>query len=514
MKPGLQQTKWLRVPLCTFFSAVAVFAALALVAKANPAYANDDDDTDSGPNNLQNYPENLSATASGGTGTIKGKLVSQDGNYTIEFFSNVTCDNSGFGEGQKYLGLKTVTVSGGAVNFESVSFTLNAGDHVTATATDSAGNTSEFSNCATVTGPTLPTISIDNVTHNEGDSGTTAFTFTVSNPSGDAVSFNYETQDGTAAAPSDYTSIATTSTGFAQGETSKQITVFVNGDTAFESSETFFVKLSSISGATTSNDTGTGTITNDDSPLISGHVDYCITPSDNVPGVTIGVTGSQTTSTTTDSIGNYSINLPEGGNYTLTPTKAALAPLAPGIDTADVVGAQRQFLGLTSLIGCALTAADATEDSTIDTVDAIAIQHFFLGQSSGNVGKYQFSPASRSYSSLTSAQASQDFDTLILGDVIASYADRAGGPSQDAAGSNSIEVPSTVAAVALPEVAGDAAVLVDPYDPEAIADAIYRVLTDEALRCGLRQKGLARAREFSWEASVGRVREIYGQVNG
>ena len=64
----------------------------------------------------------------------------------------------------------------------------------------------------------------------------------------------------------------------------------------------------------------------------------------------------------------------------------------------------------------------------------------------------------------------------------------------------------------LPEVAGDAAVLVDPYDPEAIADGIHRVLTNDQLRQELRQKGLARARQFSWEASVRRVREIYGEV--
>jgi glycosyltransferase involved in cell wall biosynthesis len=68
-------------------------------------------------------------------------------------------------------------------------------------------------------------------------------------------------------------------------------------------------------------------------------------------------------------------------------------------------------------------------------------------------------------------------------------------------------------ASSLPEVAGDAAMLVDPYDPEAIADGMYRVLTDEALRRDLRQRGLARARQFSWEASVRRVREIYVLVS-
>ena len=50
----------------------------------------------------------------------------------------------------------------------------------------------------------------------------------------------------------------------------------------------------------------------------------------------------------------------------------------------------------------------------------------------------------------------------------------------------------------LPEVVGDAALMIDPYEPDAIADAMRRVLTDEGLRADLRRRGLARAREFSW----------------
>jgi glycosyltransferase involved in cell wall biosynthesis len=64
----------------------------------------------------------------------------------------------------------------------------------------------------------------------------------------------------------------------------------------------------------------------------------------------------------------------------------------------------------------------------------------------------------------------------------------------------------------LPEVAGDAALLVDPYDPTSIADGIYTVLTDVSVRRDLRQRGLARARQFSWETSVRRVREIYDEA--
>jgi glycosyltransferase involved in cell wall biosynthesis len=64
----------------------------------------------------------------------------------------------------------------------------------------------------------------------------------------------------------------------------------------------------------------------------------------------------------------------------------------------------------------------------------------------------------------------------------------------------------------LPEVVGDAAMLVDPLQPEAIADAMRRVLTDSTLRADLRARGLARARQFSWERSIRRVRQIYGEV--
>ncbi len=64
----------------------------------------------------------------------------------------------------------------------------------------------------------------------------------------------------------------------------------------------------------------------------------------------------------------------------------------------------------------------------------------------------------------------------------------------------------------LPEVVGDAALMIDPYEPEAIADAIRRVLGDAELRATLRSRGLARAREFSWERSIRRVRQIYDEV--
>jgi glycosyltransferase involved in cell wall biosynthesis len=80
-------------------------------------------------------------------------------------------------------------------------------------------------------------------------------------------------------------------------------------------------------------------------------------------------------------------------------------------------------------------------------------------------------------------------------------------PPLEAMASGTPVVTSNVSS--LPEVAGDAAVLVNPYDAIDIKDGIKRVLTDPELREDLRRKGLQRAREFSWERSVARTREIY-----
>jgi glycosyltransferase involved in cell wall biosynthesis len=83
-------------------------------------------------------------------------------------------------------------------------------------------------------------------------------------------------------------------------------------------------------------------------------------------------------------------------------------------------------------------------------------------------------------------------------------------PPLEAMASGTPVVTSNVSS--LPEVAGDAAVLVDPYDPHAIAEGIYQVLSDEQLRRALRLKGVARAGQFSWEQSVRRVHAIYEEV--
>ena len=64
-------------------------------------------------------------------------------------------------------------------------------------------------------------------------------------------------------------------------------------------------------------------------------------------------------------------------------------------------------------------------------------------------------------------------------------------------------------ATSLPEVAGDAALQIDPHDAQAWADGIVKVLLDAALRQKMIADGLKRAREFSWERTARETREIY-----
>ena len=66
----------------------------------------------------------------------------------------------------------------------------------------------------------------------------------------------------------------------------------------------------------------------------------------------------------------------------------------------------------------------------------------------------------------------------------------------------------------LPEAAGDAALLVDARSPEALADALRRVVSDSGLAAELSAGGLARAREMSWTASARRLRSLYRAVSG
>lgn len=65
---------------------------------------------------------------------------------------------------------------------------------------------------------------------------------------------------------------------------------------------------------------------------------------------------------------------------------------------------------------------------------------------------------------------------------------------------------------ALPEIAGDAALIVSPRDVRGLARTLRRILDDEPLRRDLRARGLRRAQEFSWERTARETQEVYRKV--
>src|SRR5204862_4700747 len=124
----------------------------------------------------------------------------------------------------------------------------------TSSSDGSACSAVDSQNVCTTISVTAPSFSIDDVSHNEGDAGTTSYTFTVTKTGTTSftTSVNFNTVDGSATtADNDYQSNTGTLT-FGPADTQMQITVLVNGDTNFEPNETFTVHLSGASGATIS----------------------------------------------------------------------------------------------------------------------------------------------------------------------------------------------------------------------------------------------------------------------
>ncbi|MCZ8114188.1 Ig-like domain-containing protein [Silanimonas sp.] len=116
-------------------------------------------------------------------------------------------------------------------------------------------------------GTPTPSLSINDVSLAEGDSGTTTATFTVSlsQPAGPGgVSFDISTGDGTATAGSDYVALALTGQSIAAGDSSATFAVTINGDGTVEANETFFVNVTNVTGANVGDAQGLGTISNDD----------------------------------------------------------------------------------------------------------------------------------------------------------------------------------------------------------------------------------------------------------
>jgi T1SS-143 domain-containing protein len=215
-----------------------------------------------------------------------------------------------------------------------------------------------------------PTLSIDDVTVNEA-AGTATFTVTLSAASGQTVTVNYATANGTATAGSDYTAASGTLT-FAPGVTTQTVTVSILNDVVTESSETFNVNLSGAVNATIADGLGVGTIIDNDAPPV---LDLDANNSSGTAGANF--TTSYTENAVPVSIGDADVSITDidsttltGATITLTNAQAGdvlTAGTMPSGITASVVGNVVTLSGIGSLADYqtairAITFANASEN--------------------------------------------------------------------------------------------------------------------------------------------------------
>lgn len=221
----------------------------------------------------------------------EGNSGSQNLNFTVThtgnsgpFTVNYATANNSATSGSDYTAVSG-TLSFNGTNNETQTITVAvSGDQVVELDENFLVNLSNISNAGvtvqdgqgigTIQNNDAATVSINDVSINEGNSGTTNFTFTLtlSHAVNTSVQVNFATANGSATTPADYqTDLGSITFNGTAGET-QTLTILVNGENTFESDETFFVNLSSLQAGgrnvTISDNQGLGTILNDDPPPV------------------------------------------------------------------------------------------------------------------------------------------------------------------------------------------------------------------------------------------------------
>ncbi|MGH8453548.1 MAG: Calx-beta domain-containing protein, partial [Nevskiales bacterium] len=206
-----------------------------------------------------NRSGNTGASASVTVATADNTATVADNDYEVvsatilSFGPNVTSQTA------------SVTVNGDSTVEPNESFFVNLSNPVSAVIADGQG-LGTIVNDDAVAGQSL--FSVNDVAADEGDTGATTFTFTVSRTgdTGISASVTVATADNTATdANNDYEPVAATVLNFGPNVTSLPVNVTVNGDTTVEANESFFVNLSSPISGTITDSQGDGSIQNDDS---------------------------------------------------------------------------------------------------------------------------------------------------------------------------------------------------------------------------------------------------------
>lgn len=240
-----------------------------------------------------------------------------------------------------------------------------------------------------------PTFTIDDVTHNEGNAGTTSYTFTITKTGSTALSstVDYETVNGTATAPGDFTAISPTSLTFAATDTSMPVTVLVNGDAIYETNEAFTIHLSNATNATIADADGTGTITNDDATptLQFSAASYTVNEGAGTVTVTVTKTGATalnatvhyaTSDGTATAPGDYTSTV---GDLTFAPADTSMSFTVP-INNDTAFEANESFAVTLSAAGNATLGANNPATVTITDDDAAPTVQFSAATYNVNEG--------------------------------------------------------------------------------------------------------------------------------
>ncbi len=231
---------------------------------------NDPGDTDTGPNDLVNAPTLLLATTNNESTSIQGTLLTSPGEILdVQLFSNAVADPTGFGEGQTLLELVEVEadtsgIASFAVNLEPA---IAPGLFITATATNSNGNTSEFSN-AIPTKEIQLQFAVNEYQAVEAD-GVATILLTRTGALGGTASVLFSTLDGTAIAGQDYEMVSSVVT-FDPGQVNQTVTIPLIDDSEVDQPVTVQLMLSEPSAGVTlgSPETATLVIGSDDQSVL------------------------------------------------------------------------------------------------------------------------------------------------------------------------------------------------------------------------------------------------------
>jgi len=384
---------------------------------------NDLGDGDTGANNLQNFPVVNSAASNGVATGVSGTLNSTASTtFRVEFFSNPSCDVSGSGEGAQLLGTAdVVTDAGGNATFNVSLPNVTVGQVLTATATDPAGNTSEFSACSMVVAATY------SLSGRVTDGSAQSVAGVNVHLSGSA------TADATTDAAGNYSF-----TGLPQGGNfvltpSKTGYGFTPPSRAVNNLQADQTSLDFNGALNTYTVTGR---------VVDGG-------GTSLAGVNVHLSGSATADTATDAAGNYSFaGLTHGGNFTLTPSKTGYSFTPPSRTLTNLQGDQANLdfngtlntytlsgrvtdEGAQPIVGVNVhLSGSAAGDTTTDAAGNYSfsgLQHGGSFTLTPNENGYRFTPPSRAFGNLQAGQTGLDFTGKLVGYTVAGRVTDAGG---------------------------------------------------------------------------------------